>query len=579
MSSINKAKQIIFDCLNLLEFKKKQIYSESKHHCFPSKENDCSDKIYEIHSNEILYITIVNPGVNEILYPISLSVSTSFIQLLEVDKVKFKDTEIECDIFCQDDHLEKCTVLFFVNFNKDVNTRTILIRKIDEDRQVPITKIDKTTFILVDSPNYLLTYNFDQGFTVKNNTFEYKFKITHGYLPNEKGGDIRPHDSEESGSYIMAPSQINVELYSPLRIISQIYLGRNFVELSLRYLYSTVKIRVIKKDVFQGIFDVVSILSPKDYNPIGMEYLLVMQSNINNNIVIYNNQTNSTEPEFWTDENGMKMMRRIKDFRGSFNYTKDELIADNFYPVNSAISIRSRNNISYDPTETDYKTINSHDPMITIFNDRSQSGAALETGQLLLDLNRWSVGNDRRGLDENIREGPSSDVYFKVRHMMMIGNSEKKNLALNMLQKSPIKVPLNMNTHKMRIFRQNELNNLAIFQQSQNSLINKLIRIKDSNDNCFEIDFYHLDVNKTVIEFFNKNDPYFGKTSSCEFEFIMDDFPLNEVFEVSLNTLMRKNKNQFLDIKSHFLKKNYNDNTFSVQPQDFKTFIFSVKLK
>ena len=92
MSSINKAKQIIFDCLNLLEFKKKQIYSESKHHCFPSKENDCSDKIYEIHSNEILYITIVNPGVNEILYPISLSVSTSFIQLLEVDKVKFKDT-------------------------------------------------------------------------------------------------------------------------------------------------------------------------------------------------------------------------------------------------------------------------------------------------------------------------------------------------------------------------------------------------------------------------------------------------------------------------------------------------------
>ena len=169
-------------------------------------------------------------------------------------------------------------------------------------------------------------------------------------------------------------------------------------------------------------------MNPKNYYPSGMEFFLVMQSNINNNITILknNNGNHSLNSEFWTDENGMKMMRRIKDFRGNFNFTKNKIGADNFYPVNSAISIRSRNNISYDSKEADYDTIKKDDPMITIFNDRSQGGGALETGQLLLNINRWTFGNNR-GLQEKLREIPSSDRYFKVKHMIMIGNNEKKN--------------------------------------------------------------------------------------------------------------------------------------------------------
>jgi hypothetical protein len=371
----------------------------------------------------------------------------------------------------------------------------------------------------------------------------------------------------------MAPSQLDVETYLPIRTISQIYYGKNMVEICLRNLHSTIKIKINKNDVFQGLFEIESVMSPKDYTPTGMEFFLVLQSNINNGVKL-NNST--VQPEFWTDENGMKMMRRIKDFRRSFNYTKDELVADNFYPVNFAISMRKKEDQSYDAKEGDYDKINNDDPVITIFNDRSQSGGALQVGQLLLDLNRWSEGNDGKGLPENIREGPSSDGYFTVKNYIMFNHFEKKDFVYNLVQKRPILASIYQKNYGIKKLEKIELDYLRKLENGK-SLVDQLIFVKNTDSNCFEIDFYHIDSTNTIIQFYNKHDPYFSQSGSCDFKFNMQHMPNHEIYEVTLNTLLRKDNTpkKEIDIKAHFLKAPLKEAFYTVQPQDFKTFLFS----
>ena len=115
INSINKTNHIILDCLNKLDTQFKIINNNNI--LLPSPSNDFNEEIYKIKKNEDLYITLINPGVNEAIYPISLSVNSSYIQLFEVDEVSLKETEIESDIFCQNDDFEKCSVHFFAKGN------------------------------------------------------------------------------------------------------------------------------------------------------------------------------------------------------------------------------------------------------------------------------------------------------------------------------------------------------------------------------------------------------------------------------------------------------------------------------
>ena len=77
-----------------------------------------------------------------------------------------------------------------------------------------------------------------------------------------------------------------------------------------------------------------------------------------------------------------------------------------------------------------------------------------------------------------------------------------------------------------------------------------------------------------MIQFFNKNDPYFNSNSSCHFVFNMQYFPINVVYEVDFNTLSRKNIKQLINLSDNLMKNIIMDYTYTVQPQDFKTFIF-----
>jgi len=101
---------------------------------------------------------------------------------------------------------------------------------------------------------------------------------------------------------------------------------------------------------------------------------------------------------FWTDSNELEMQERILNYRPTWdlvntNY-KDSLenVTANYYPINSAISMREVGG----------------DRQFTVMNDRSQSGSALTEGGIQFMQNRRIPSDDSRGMGEWLNE---EDAY------------------------------------------------------------------------------------------------------------------------------------------------------------------------
>lgn len=94
--------------------------------------------------------------------------------------------------------------------------------------------------------------------------------------------------------------------------------------------------------------------------------------------------------EFYTDSNGLQMQRRILDKRPDFDLKVEgtEHITANYYPINSAISMR-------DQRRGDF---------LTLLNDRCQGGSALKPDRLELMIDRRLYLDDLRGLEEALNE-------------------------------------------------------------------------------------------------------------------------------------------------------------------------------
>ena len=86
------------------------------------------------------------------------------------------------------------------------------------------------------------------------------------------------------------------------------------------------------------------------------------------------------------------MQKRILNYRPTWNFTTNEPVSGNYYPINSAIAI----------VDT------AKDLQLTVMNDRSQGGSSLNQGRVELMQNRRLYYDDWRGVDEALNE---TDFY------------------------------------------------------------------------------------------------------------------------------------------------------------------------
>lgn len=98
--------------------------------------------------------------------------------------------------------------------------------------------------------------------------------------------------------------------------------------------------------------------------------------------------------EFYTDSNGLQMQKRIIDKRPDWDLKIEgtEHISANYYPINSAITMKCDNFKDW----------------ITLLNDRSQGGSVLKDGVIETMIDRRLMKDDNKGLEEALNETDSS---------------------------------------------------------------------------------------------------------------------------------------------------------------------------
>ena len=121
---------------------------------------------------------------------------------------------------------------------------------------------------------------------------------------------------------------------------------------------------------------------------------------------------------FYTDSNGRHFQNRRRNYRPSWNVQLREPIAGNYYPVNAAIYIEDAN------------------ASLAVLVDRSQGGTSLSDGSIELMVQRRTLADDARGVDEPLNETlggmtayppygqnerVGEGVVYKGKHYIMLG--------------------------------------------------------------------------------------------------------------------------------------------------------------
>jgi hypothetical protein len=195
-----------------------------------------------------------------------------------------------------------------------------------------------------------------------------------GYYTSYDSMLDKSDSQQNSGAYIFRPSKPDQELipYPPL--------GAEFV-------YTPVGMEVHAKFKAPWVRQVTRIVAGQPY--VEVEYQIgpiPIDDGRGKEIVTRFDVPIESEGVFYTDSNAREFQRRTRDYRPTWDLSLREPVAGNYYPVNAAIYIEDSN------------------ASLAVLVDRSQGGASLADGSIELMVQRRTLADDHRGVDEPLNE-------------------------------------------------------------------------------------------------------------------------------------------------------------------------------
>mmetsp|Transcript_31548 Transcript_31548/g.32761 ORF Transcript_31548/g.32761 Transcript_31548/m.32761 type:complete len:910 (-) Transcript_31548:87-2816(-) len=491
--------------------------------------SDCEEIFASFDKEGFAPIDIFNNRVNNGNFVLKLHLPSSKIDLYD----ESKSQPVPNDIVCQPnyDHSLRfgCQMFFAVNFNRKESFQRFYLKKITEERELPFEKRD-----FQDSNLYDIN--------------QIKFKIGHSAYYSYYGEEAQ---TKPAGEHNDGPYNFSTTTYYPTELdILSAYKSKEGKVLefqhSFQYDFSYLHVRKYKGIDF---LEVESILNPaKRMN--GINNILHIQSDLKNNITL---KDGSSQPEFWTDSNGLKMMRRIKDFRRDWDYTVTEPVAANFYPVNFAVSIRDRKSYEKKHEINDYSTMSVEDRVLTVFNDRSQASGAMREGEIMMNIQRLTIKDDYHGARVPLYETSSNTRYFKIYHYISLNNRNNQNTVYDYINFRPI-----------------YFNNKSNITLSKESLLGKIL-----NTDCL-VNIQVLTERKFFIQLFNRNDPYYSLLrETCEYSFSQLtglDYSVQETEKHGADYGQLKEEHNTEQVK-YRRELEFFDSSESIEPQGFKLFL------
>lgn len=116
----------------------------------------------------------------------------------------------------------------------------------------------------------------------------------------------------------------------------------------------------------------------------------------------------ATNGEIYTDANGRELLKRVRDFRPTWNLTVTEPTAGNVYPSTTGVIIRDT----------------SDGRQLTVVIDRPEGVGSLKDGDLGIMLHRRLLHDDGFGVGEPLNETAYGDgLVVRGRHVVQLGSS------------------------------------------------------------------------------------------------------------------------------------------------------------
>ncbi|GAB1861211.1 Lysosomal alpha-mannosidase [Camponotus japonicus] len=243
---------------------------------------------------------------------------------------------------------------------------------VSKEPQKKIIKPEPTEFI--NNELYNISVNKDGNLMVHWNKEKDMNLVQSFHFYEGAEGNNEVFENRSSGAYIFRPKETSAKNFAYTGSY-KIYKGPVVQE--LHHIINEWVSQVIR--IYQGEehveFDwLIGPIPAKD--KIGKEIITRYSSNL------------KTDDVFYTDSNGREMLKRVRNYRPTWDLELKEPISGNYYPVTSKIAIKDE--------EKQLK--------LSVLNDRAQGGSSLQDGAVELMLHRRLLKDDAFGVGEALNE-------------------------------------------------------------------------------------------------------------------------------------------------------------------------------
>lgn len=374
-------------------------------------------------------------------------------------------------------------------------------------------------------------------------------------------GDNRGFNRRASGAYIFRPAQ---QKPTPLAAKANpvLYKGHLFEELHLNYAkYVNQIVRVYLDSDDLEMEWVVGPIPVKDGK--GKEIISRFSSNI------------KTKGTFFTDSNGRQMLKRVRNFRPTWNMTVFEPVAGNYFPVNSRIAMN------------DGKTF------VTVLTDRSQGGSSINDGELELMVHRRLLYDDAFGVGEALNEKAfGQGLVVRGKHWLQVSADSNEASRKHRFrgQEAFMDVSISFTPTKLSFEEWSKTYKMSYSSVNPNVLPKNvhLLTMEEWTGNGRD------SVLIRVENFFDAHeDPEYSKPVTFSLKDLLADFDIVDAEEVTLGANLNRDKLQRLEWRvkqdnnieasseeeGDYVKLDKATLDVSLNPMEIRTFIISLRAK
>ncbi|XP_050302527.1 lysosomal alpha-mannosidase-like isoform X2 [Anthonomus grandis grandis] len=286
----------------------------------------------------------------------------------------------------------------------------------------------------------------------------------------------------------------------------------------------------------------------------------------------------NTNATFYTDSNGRDMMRRIRNYRPTWNLMVNETISCNYYPVTSRITLKDEDrNLEF-----------------AVLTDRAEGGSSLEDGEIELMLLRNTITDDQLGVGESLQELAFDEgIVARGAHYVAWGHINKTSEAEETIASIQHEIVTQKLLDSWVFLSVPTAANFAEYAKSHVMKFSGLVKALPKNVHIMTLEPWTTD-NTYLIRLehvFEKNeDPILSSPVTVNLTDLFSTFLVKSIKETTLGGNQWLEDNQRLNFKSLYqlddldfqmLKHSggYLESTsITLEPMEIRTFIIEVTI-